>query len=68
MDDNENNNADFDEALESVMQPAKPMTLGEFVDEVQNLAEAMLEEMESDTTPETWDKWIEQLTAAHLAG
>jgi hypothetical protein len=67
MGENPNNNADFDQALESVMVPAKRLTLGEFVDEVQNLAESMLEEMESDSTPKTWDDWLEILTAAHLA-
>lgn len=57
----------MDEMQDSVMKPAKAMTLGEFVDAVQNLAEAMLEESEADATPKTWDEWMEELNAAHFA-
>lgn len=69
MDENPNNNADFDPALESVMKPVKKLTLGQFVDAVQNLAEAMLDEQEDSTgefVEKSWDEWIDDLNVAHL--
>lgn len=54
---------------ESVLKPAKKLTLGEFVDAVQNLAEDMLEDHE-DMTGENhakdFSEWLEDLTSAYL--
>ena len=56
---------------ESVMKPVKKLTLGEFVDAVQNIAEAMLddhEDMTGENHAKTWDEWVEDLTAAYVNG
>ena len=59
----------MDNDSESILKPTKKLTLQEFVDETKNLLDAMLEDYEDSTgqtEPMDWDRWLIELTSAHI--